>query len=196
MALCGPFLAILGIKKSGPILPPETRASGAEAPPSANVSETPTANLPAGESPPKDHVPREPSVLWNDAYEAVVSDDVALAKAYEDVLVRIDSESPQRLLPPVSDSRPRLEKLEDAVRKGVKRTERWQEARDSVGDILDAVRSANNIISNALSAVPQAAAAWTGMMLVFEVRTCVFKAWRDAIADHGRASQTLPCNQR
>ncbi|KAE8446252.1 hypothetical protein EG329_012338 [Mollisiaceae sp. DMI_Dod_QoI] len=182
MSCCCKRFRAVRTKKSRPTQPPDTQASRITVLQSSKVSGTPTPGLTTGESQcegspspsppaeplPEEHRLREPSVLWSDAYDAVINGDPDLAKAYERILIRIVSENPESLSDPLNDSRPRREELEDAVQKGLERTERWQKAIKSTGDILGVVMSAKDIISNVLSVVPHAAAAWTGIMLVFE----------------------------
>jgi N-terminal domain of NWD NACHT-NTPase len=64
--------------------------------------------------------------------------------------------------------------LDDAVKEGLEHTKELEKAKEVVGGIVDVVLSVKGIVSSALSTVPQAAAAWTGMMLVFEARRFLF----------------------
>ena len=124
----------------------------------------------------KEHKPRQPEELWELAYDRIRSEDgdPKLTKAYEAVLSRIGDKPaptlPEKItdVPEVEDTA-RQETLKKAVEDGLKRTQRLQEAKQFTGDVLTAVLSAKQLIGNALSLFPQAAAAWTGVTLVFEV---------------------------
>jgi hypothetical protein len=119
---------------------------------------------------PEEQGPRSPAVLWEIAYKNLQKDDSKLTEAYEAVLVRIDAKNPERLLSCSSDGKPGPEMLADAVKGGLERTEKLAQAEDVLGSIVDVVLDIKEIVSNVLSAAPQAAAAWTGLMLVFEVK--------------------------
>jgi hypothetical protein len=148
-----------------------------------NPEETVASPAPA-ESPkdaqPKEYKPREPEELWNLAYDSLRGKDaedrdLKLTKAYETVLFRIGDKPTQTLPKKITqiaevDGMAREEELRKAVEDGQERTRMFQKTRDCAGEVSDVVLGAKELIGNALSAFPQAAAAWTGLMLVFEVR--------------------------
>jgi hypothetical protein len=151
----------------------ETPAS----PPPAESSESPT---PPKDAQPEEFKPREPEELWNLAYDSLrgkdaEAGDLKLTKAYETVLFRIGDKPTQTLPEKITQiaevgGMAREKELRKAVEDGQERTRRFQDATERTVEVLDVVRGANELIGKALSAFPQAAAAWTGVMLVFEVR--------------------------
>lgn len=139
--------------------------------------ESPVSPTPPRDLSSKEYEPRQPEELWELAYDRLRSNDgdPKLTKAYEAVLSRIGDKPAQTLSENITeiqevDDTVRREQLKIAVKKGLKRTEAFQEAIESAGGVLKAVLSAKELIGSALSVFPQAAAAWTGVTLVFEVR--------------------------
>jgi hypothetical protein len=151
--------------------------------PTANVPETPTAkgSLPKNllkETRGNDWKPREAAELWNEAYNDLRNNDPtrSLTQQYERVLIRIDYKSGELLgesdtnidtLDTGGDARMAL--IKAAVEKGLKHTQALEDAKEMVGDVLQVVLGVKDLVSSALTAFPPAAAAWTGISLVFEV---------------------------
>lgn len=159
--------AVIEISGSSPATPPIEE-------PEHENSVSPALSL---NPPPKEYEPRKPEELWNLAYDSLRGEDgnPKLTRAYEAVLFRISDTPAQTLTEPIDqipevDDTARLEQLTNAVEKGRERIEKFVEAKEFTGDVLKVVLSAKDLIGNALSAFPQAAAAWTGVTLVFEVR--------------------------
>ena len=63
----------------------------------------------------------------------------------------------------------RRNRLNTAVQDGLGRTQEYEDAKQFTGSMLGVVMGAKDLISQAVEGFPQAAAAWTGVTLVFEV---------------------------
>jgi hypothetical protein len=59
------------------------------------------------------------------------------------------------------------------VHAGLKKTEKGAKVKQGIGQAMQVVLSAKDIISSAIQAVPQAALAWTGVCFALQVSLCL-----------------------
>ena len=114
--------------------------------------------------------------LWDRAYNGLKREEKELVDAYEKILSRqlqdgLDSEVPESQLNIIAqnDSDARRRQMAELIRIGLKKTAGEAKWKESVGKAVDFVMKAKDIISSAIQAVPQAAFAWTGVLIVLEV---------------------------
>jgi len=116
--------------------------------------------------------------LWKEAYDVLCKQDPDLVESYQSALLRVTRVSTSD----PATTRGQVEEqhglageeldtqLKEAIRAGLERTKDYEESIQTTGEIVDAILSIRGLIGTALSAFPQAAAAWTGVTLVFDVR--------------------------
>lgn len=129
--------------------------------------------------PPPDPRPRRGSQtnksggLWQKAYEELVKQDPELIKAYQSVLIRVAPKS----APTPPPSKPEIHHLEEvdsgslaeAVTQGLAQTKEAEVATQVDGEVMKVLVGVKDLIAGALFSFPPAAAAWTGLMVVFGV---------------------------
>lgn len=118
---------------------------------------------------------RGPEDIWDQAYDSLREDDAKLVDAYEKILSSrpsaIDSASeatePQNTIDRTPEAR--REQMHKLIQDGLQKTNREAKIIQGIGEAAQFVLSANDMISTALQAVPQAALAWTGVCLALQV---------------------------
>ncbi|KAI0397540.1 hypothetical protein F5Y17DRAFT_454943 [Xylariaceae sp. FL0594] len=115
--------------------------------------------------------------LWKEAYDILCDQEPDLVESYQSLLLRITHEATTD--PTAAAGRQIVKQhgltgeeldsqLREAAQAGLERTADYEAAVQATGEIADAVLSIRELIRTALAAFPQAAAAWTGVTLVFD----------------------------
>ena len=145
-------------------------------PQSASFAQPLTTFIPAATGPTTSTNPI-PTELWDLAYDSLKTDESTLVKAYEKVLSHelyvtdsssIPSKSQENAIEQTNRAI-RRSQMSDLVQAGLRKTERLAKAKEGVGNVIQVVLSANEIISSAVQSVPQAAAAWSGVCLALQI---------------------------
>jgi hypothetical protein len=123
-----------------------------------------------------------PEQLWDKAYDGLKADDSELVTAYEKVLSRELKDDAPSSAPPssvtsesqvneIEQTKPDIRRLQmhKLAQAGLKKTEKEAKAKQTIGDALQVVLSAKNIISSAVEARPQASLAWTGVCFALQI---------------------------
>ena len=124
----------------------------------------------------KSSAARRPEDIWDQAYDSLWEDDDKLVDAYEKILSTrasaIDLASkaaePQNTIDRNAEAR--REHMYKLIQDGLQKTTREAKIIQGIGETAQFVLSANDIISTAIQAVPQAALAWTGVCFALQVR--------------------------
>jgi len=119
-----------------------------------------------------------PTELWDLAYDSLKVDESTLVTAYEKVLSHeldeTDSSSiaskPQENAIEQTNLAIRWSQMSDLVQAGLRKTEKLAKAKEGIGNVIQVVLSAKEIISSAVQSVPQAAVAWSGVCLALQIR--------------------------
>ncbi|KAK1841563.1 hypothetical protein CCHR01_15797 [Colletotrichum chrysophilum] len=119
------------------------------------------------ESPQQCHGLERSKNLWKKAYEELESSNADLVKQYKKVLVRITETGNDSEIGETENS-PSEAELGAAVEKGLERVKKVDAAIEGVGEFAEVVLGCKELISVALTAVPQVAAVWTGMTIVLQ----------------------------
>jgi len=107
--------------------------------------------------------------LWIHAYNAISEDDPKLVAAYKAVL---SSELRPEATPNITD--PRLQ-MEGIVQEGLRKTENTANILHKMHDGMRIVSSVKELIGKAAKHAPEAAAAWAGICLLFDVGVVLLK---------------------
>ena len=119
---------------------------------------------------------RHPQDIWDQAYDSLQESDAKLVEAYEKILSSrasaIDSASETTEPQNTIDRNPeaRREQMQKLIQDGLQKTNREAKIMQGIGKAANFVLSANDMISTAIQAVPQAALAWTGVCFALQVR--------------------------
>ncbi|KAL7803474.1 hypothetical protein V8C44DRAFT_353120 [Trichoderma aethiopicum] len=114
--------------------------------------------------------------LWDEAYDSIKHDDPKLVEGYEMILSRYlngeisisDSGAPR---PNIIASNPdtRREQMNELIRTGLEKTAREAKVKDGLSTALGIVLSLKEVVSAAITAVPQASIAWSGVCIALGV---------------------------
>jgi hypothetical protein len=110
--------------------------------------------------------------LWISAYSAISEENRELVAAYKDVLsskLRPESTSDSDGMGNNSDTVDARQQMDRAVKEGLRRTEKAAAIMDKMQEGMRIVSSVKQLISSAAKYSPEAAAAWAGICLLFEV---------------------------
>lgn len=119
----------------------------------------------------------EPKILWDRAYDCLKEDEQALMDAYEKVLsselaaaptTSLVSEIDQNLIAQ-NDTEMRRVQMRQLVGKGLAKTTHEAKVKQGIGQAVDVVSKANEMISTALRDCPEASLAWTGVTFALQV---------------------------
>ena len=123
-----------------------------------------------------------PEQLWDKAYDGLKADDLELVTAYEKVLSReLKDDAPNSAAPgsvtsesqanQIEQTKPDIRRLQmhKLAQVGLKKTEKEAKTKQIIGDALQVVLSARNIVSSAMEASPQASLAWTGVCFALQI---------------------------
>ena len=115
--------------------------------------------------------------LWDRAYDDLKANGSALVPAYEKILsCELNEKAPksgelkfQKNVIEQRDPAARRLQMGLLVQAGLKKTESVVKAKHGIGEVVDVILSAKNIIELAVQTVPQAALAWTGVCFALQV---------------------------
>jgi hypothetical protein len=118
-----------------------------------------------------EHDPPKPQAeLWIRAYDVLSKDDPELVAAYNTVLSsKLRPESTSDNDEVVSDTGDARLQMDRAVKEGLRRTENAVARLEKVHEGIRIVSSVKELIGKATKHSPEAAAAWAGICLLFEV---------------------------
>ena len=122
--------------------------------------------------------------LWNDAYEQLKADDAKLVESYELILS-------EHMLSPTgnegaadefarqneisNDPEKRQQQMEMLKEAGLERTRKGASVKAKINSALQTVAPIRDILEKSLKASQEAAAVWSGVSLIFEVKSYLFK---------------------
>ena len=115
--------------------------------------------------------------LWDRAYDDLKVDESALLLAYEKILSReLNEKAPESgelefQINAIEQRDPAVRRLQMGllVQAGLKKTESVVKVKHGIGEVVDVILSAKNIIDLAVQTVPQAALPWTGVCFALQV---------------------------
>jgi hypothetical protein len=115
--------------------------------------------------------------LWDRAYDDLKVDESALLLAYEKILSReLNEKAPKSgelefQINAIEQRDPAVRRLQMGllVQAGLKKTESVVKVKHGIGEVVDVILSAKNIIDLAVQTVPQAALPWTGVCFALQV---------------------------
>ena len=170
------------------VLPPTAQAATTVQRPVTAVSSTPpfpsAPTAPAAsctDSATSDTVAADASCiaqrLWDRAYDNLKADESALVLAYEKILSRElnekapKSEELESQINTIEQRDPAVRRLQMGllVKAGLKKTESVVKVKHGIGEAVNFILSAKNIIDSAVQMVPQAALAWAGVCFALQV---------------------------
>lgn len=119
----------------------------------------------------------EPKILWDRAYDSLKEDEKSLVDAYEKVLsselaattVTSQVSEPNRNLIAQGDPELRRAQMRQLVDKGLAKTEREANVKQGIGQAVDVISAANELISSSIKNSPEASLAWTGVTFALQV---------------------------
>ena len=121
--------------------------------------------------------PIPPERLWDLAYDNLKADQPKLVKAYEKFLSckldenassSIASKSPESAIEQ-TNSETRRSQMSQLVQAGLKKTDAEAKLKQGIGNAMQVILSAKDIIDSAIQTVPQAALAWTGVCFTLQM---------------------------
>ena len=115
--------------------------------------------------------------LWDRAYDDLKADESALVLAYEKILSReLNEKAPKSRelefqINAIDQRDPAARSLQMGllIQAGLKKTESVVKVKHGIGEVVDVILSAKDIIGSAVQMVPQAALAWTGVCFALQV---------------------------
>lgn len=120
-----------------------------------------------------------PVRLWDRAYDDLKREETALVNSYERILScqlqrGLDSIVPESQPNAIAqdDLDERRRQMTQLIHAGLDKTAGEAKAKEAVSVAVGVVLLAKDIISSAITAVPQAALAWTGVCVALEVSPC------------------------
>ncbi|KAL6787103.1 quinon protein alcohol dehydrogenase-like superfamily [Trichoderma sp. SZMC 28012] len=139
----------------------------------ANGPELPQTKEPNLETLPSNAAER----LWDEAYDAIKHEDAKLVEGYERILSQYlqghgsttnsDTSPPNAIIAGNPDAR--RQQMNELIRTGLDKTAREAKVKDGLGTAMGIVLSLKDMISTAISAVPQASIAWSGVCIALGV---------------------------
>ncbi len=134
-----------------------------------------SSNSPYGQGAASTSDPNPSEQLWDQAYDSLRVSEPALVETYEKILSRelknggSSSASDRQNTIEQADRVARRRQMELLVRTGLEKTKREAEVKKGIGDTLQVVLSAKDVVDSAIQAVPQAAVAWAGISFALGV---------------------------
>ena len=115
--------------------------------------------------------------LWDRAYDGFKADESALVLAYEKILSRELNEKASKSgelefqINAIEQRDPAVRRLQmgQLIQAGLKKTESVVKVKHGIGEVVDVILSAKDIIGSAVQTVPQAALAWAGVCFALQV---------------------------
>jgi hypothetical protein len=136
-----------------------------------------------------------PERLWDRAYDDLKADNSTLVSAYEEILSReLNGNAPKEYQETaIEQTNPatRRSQMIQLVQTGLMKTEKEAKVKQAIGEAMQPVLLAKDMIGSAVQAVPQAALAWTGVCLALQV--CLPP--RDATVDTNLSGDTHKPNK-
>ncbi|KAL6815158.1 quinon protein alcohol dehydrogenase-like superfamily [Trichoderma sp. SZMC 28015] len=139
----------------------------------ANGPELPQTKEPNLETLPSNAAER----LWDEAYDAIKHEDAKLVEGYERILSQYlqghgsttnsDTSPPNAIIAGSPDAR--RQQMNELIRTGLDKTAREAKVKDGLGTAMGIVLSLKDMVSTAISAVPQASIAWSGVCIALGV---------------------------
>ncbi|KAK4062292.1 hypothetical protein Trihar35433_9113 [Trichoderma harzianum] len=115
--------------------------------------------------------------LWDEAYDAIKHEDAKLVEGYERILSQYlqghgsttdsDTPPPNAIIAESPDAR--RQQMNELIRTGLDKTAREAKVKDGLGTAMGIVLSLKDMVSAAISAVPQASIAWSGVCIALGV---------------------------
>ncbi|KAL7787264.1 quinon protein alcohol dehydrogenase-like superfamily [Trichoderma afarasin] len=115
--------------------------------------------------------------LWDEAYDAIKHEDAKLVEGYERILSQYlqghgsttnsDTSPPNAIIAGSPDAR--RQQMNELIRTGLDKTAREAKVKDGLGTAMGIVLSLKDMVSTAISAVPQASIAWSGVCIALGV---------------------------
>ncbi|KAL6895283.1 hypothetical protein HDV57DRAFT_506834 [Trichoderma longibrachiatum] len=148
------------------------------------ATETPTTGTQTVPTPPRSEEsspeprPSNGQRLWDEAYDAIKKDDAKLVEGYERILsqyLRAEGSIPNSdTAPPNTISSKnrhmRRQQMDELVRVGLRRTRREGKSKsDGLEVAIDIVHTLREMVNIAVSAVPQASIAWSGVWVTLGI---------------------------
>ncbi|KAL5087753.1 hypothetical protein Trisim1_007409 [Trichoderma cf. simile WF8] len=115
-----------------------------------------------------------PETIWDRAYDALKTDDAALVQAYERILsskLQNTEAAADANVINQHDKDKRRSQMHQLVRNGLNKISQETKAKSLVGSVLQTVNLAQNIVSEVVRDVPQAAIPWAAVCLSLELLT-------------------------
>jgi len=118
-----------------------------------------------------------PEQLWDRAYDDLKTNESDLVKAYEKLLSRELDDDASSSVPfefqanEIEGTKPEIRRsqMRKLAQAGLKKTEKEAKAKQKIGNAMQVVLSAKDIVSSAVQAMPQAALAWTGVCFALQI---------------------------
>ncbi|RMZ74797.1 hypothetical protein DV737_g5729, partial [Chaetothyriales sp. CBS 132003] len=122
------------------------------------------------------NAPSSQEGLWDRAYDVLKADNPALVVEYEKILSSqmergLGSKVPENQSNAIDQNDPdrRRGQMRRLIDAGLDHTAREARIKEQFGTVADVVKSARNVISSAIEAMPQAALAWTGVCVALQL---------------------------
>ncbi|KAL6823484.1 hypothetical protein V8C40DRAFT_280153 [Trichoderma camerunense] len=115
-----------------------------------------------------------PETIWDRAYDALKTEDAALVQAYERILSsRLQNTEVQADVNVINqhDKEKRRSQMHQLVKDGLDKISQETKVKSLVGSVLQTVNLAQNIVSEVVKDVPQAAIPWAAICLSLELLT-------------------------
>lgn len=118
--------------------------------------------------------------LWQRAYDKLERDNPDLVKQFKTLFIHIAEPTNSNGNNEIEGNRETLneEAVRCAIAKGLERIEEYDAVMEAAGEVVDIILGCKDLISVALTAVPQVAAVWTGMTLVLQVNPNLLREYR------------------
>lgn len=118
-----------------------------------------------------------PETIWDRAYDALKIEDAALVQAYERILSsKLQNTEVTADVNVINqhDKEKRRHQMHQLVRGGLDKVSQETKVKSLVGSVLQTVNLAQNIVTEVVRDVPQAAIPWAAVCLSLEVRQQYF----------------------
>ena len=119
----------------------------------------------------------EPKIFWDRAYDSLKEDEGSLLEAYEKVLSsELSATSAASPVPEIDqnliaqeNTETRRAQMRELIGKGLAKTKHEANVKQGIGQVVDVVFAANELISTAIKQSPEASLAWTGVTFALQV---------------------------
>ena len=127
--------------------------------------------------------PSIPEQLWDRAYDNLQNDKPKFVEAYENILshelngstsTSLSFNGQRNIIEQANQERRRLQ-MSKLIQIGLKKTEKEAKVKQGIGNAMQVILAAKDIIGSAVQACPQAALAWTGVSLALQVNLLLGK---------------------